>query len=84
MQTTDNATTRYEGSPTGQAFGQAPGAQALAPQSTLRRLQGDPPQRRGGVVRAVEDRHRRDEGIPRRAMAVRARPRRACANWSSS
>ena len=34
MQTTDNATTRYEGSPTGQAFGQAQGAQALAPQAT--------------------------------------------------
>ncbi|MFP3565767.1 ribonucleoside-diphosphate reductase subunit alpha [Paraburkholderia sp. SIMBA_030] len=34
MQTTDNVTTRYEGSPTGQAFGQAPGAQALAPQAT--------------------------------------------------
>src|SRR5579863_4807085 len=32
MQTTDNVTTRYEGSPTGQAFGQAQGAQALAPQ----------------------------------------------------
>ncbi len=35
MQTTDNVTTRYEGSPTGQAFGQAQGAQALAPQATL-------------------------------------------------
>ncbi|MFL9905159.1 ribonucleoside-diphosphate reductase subunit alpha [Paraburkholderia sp. RL17-337-BIB-A] len=34
MQTTDNVTTRYEGSPTGQAFGQAQGAQALAPQAT--------------------------------------------------
>ncbi len=34
MQTTDNATTRYEGSPAGQAFGQAQGAQALAPQVT--------------------------------------------------
>ncbi|RKT25102.1 ribonucleoside-diphosphate reductase class II [Paraburkholderia sp. RAU2J] len=34
MQTTDNVTTRYEGSPTGQAFGQAQGAQALAPQTT--------------------------------------------------
>ncbi|CAE6752854.1 ribonucleoside-diphosphate reductase subunit alpha [Paraburkholderia domus] len=34
MQTTDNATTRYEGSPTGQAFSQAQGAQALAPQVT--------------------------------------------------
>jgi ribonucleoside-diphosphate reductase alpha chain len=34
MQTTDNVTTRYEGSPTGQAFGQAQGAQALAPQVT--------------------------------------------------
>ncbi|CAD6558943.1 ribonucleoside-diphosphate reductase subunit alpha [Paraburkholderia metrosideri] len=34
MQTTDNATTRYEGSSTGQAFGQAQGAQALAPQAT--------------------------------------------------
>src|SRR6478736_4168978 len=35
MQTTDNVTTRYEGSPTGQAFGQAQGTQALAPQATL-------------------------------------------------
>lgn len=35
MQTTDNATTRYEGSSTGQAFGQPQGAQALAPQATL-------------------------------------------------
>ncbi|CAE6775023.1 ribonucleoside-diphosphate reductase subunit alpha [Paraburkholderia haematera] len=35
MQTTDNVTTRYEGSPTGQAFGQAQGAQALAPQATF-------------------------------------------------
>jgi ribonucleoside-diphosphate reductase alpha chain len=34
MQTTDNVTTRYEGSPTGQAFGQAQGAQGLAPQTT--------------------------------------------------
>ncbi|SMG57319.1 ribonucleoside-diphosphate reductase subunit alpha [Paraburkholderia susongensis] len=34
MQTTDNVTTRYEGSPTGQTFGQAQGAQALAPQAT--------------------------------------------------
>jgi ribonucleoside-diphosphate reductase alpha chain len=34
MQTTDNVTTRYEGSPTGQAFGQTQGAQALAPQTT--------------------------------------------------
>ncbi|MFL9884295.1 ribonucleoside-diphosphate reductase subunit alpha [Paraburkholderia agricolaris] len=34
MQTTDNATTRYEGSPTGQTFGQAQGAQPLAPQTT--------------------------------------------------
>jgi len=34
MQTTDNVTTRYEGSPTGQAFGQAQGTQALAPQAT--------------------------------------------------
>ncbi|CAB3783224.1 hypothetical protein LMG28614_01609 [Paraburkholderia ultramafica] len=34
MQTTDNVTTRYEGSPTGQAFGQAQGAQALASQTT--------------------------------------------------
>jgi ribonucleoside-diphosphate reductase alpha chain len=34
MQTTDNATTRYEGSSTGQAFDQAQGAQALAPQAT--------------------------------------------------
>jgi ribonucleoside-diphosphate reductase alpha chain len=34
MQTTDNVTTRYEGSPTGQAFGQAQGAQGLAPQAT--------------------------------------------------
>src|SRR6201996_3872203 len=34
MQTTDNVTTRYEGSLTGQAFGQAQGAQALAPQTT--------------------------------------------------
>jgi ribonucleoside-diphosphate reductase alpha chain len=34
MQTTDNVTTRYEGSPTGQNFGQAQGAQALAPQAT--------------------------------------------------
>src|SRR6059058_2780632 len=34
MQTTDNVTTRYEGSPAGQAFGQAQGAQALAPQAT--------------------------------------------------
>ncbi|HEX3382911.1 MAG TPA: ribonucleoside-diphosphate reductase subunit alpha [Paraburkholderia sp.] len=33
MQTTDNVTTRYEGSPTGQAFGQTQGAQALAPQA---------------------------------------------------
>ncbi|APA86587.1 ribonucleoside-diphosphate reductase subunit alpha [Paraburkholderia sprentiae WSM5005] len=33
MQTTDNVTTRYEGSPTGQAFGQAQGAQALAAQA---------------------------------------------------
>src|ERR1044072_6032559 len=33
MQTTDNVTTRYEGSPTGQAFGQAQGAQGLAPQA---------------------------------------------------
>jgi ribonucleoside-diphosphate reductase alpha chain len=35
MQTTDKVTTRYEGSPTGQAFGQAQGAQALAPQATF-------------------------------------------------
>jgi ribonucleoside-diphosphate reductase alpha chain len=35
MQTTDNVTTRYEGSPTGQAFGQAQGAQALAPQANF-------------------------------------------------
>ncbi|WP_144162694.1 ribonucleoside-diphosphate reductase subunit alpha [Paraburkholderia sp. BCC1885] len=35
MQTTDNVTTRYEGAPTGQAFGQAQGAQALAPQATF-------------------------------------------------
>ncbi|MFL9987059.1 ribonucleoside-diphosphate reductase subunit alpha [Paraburkholderia sediminicola] len=34
MQTTDNATTRYQGSPAGQAFGQTQGAQALAPQVT--------------------------------------------------
>jgi len=34
MQTTDNVTTRYEGSPTGQAFGQAQGAQGPAPQAT--------------------------------------------------
>ncbi|RKE34265.1 ribonucleoside-diphosphate reductase class II [Paraburkholderia sp. BL23I1N1] len=34
MQTTDNSTTRYEGSPTGQAFSQAQGAQPLAPQVT--------------------------------------------------
>ncbi|WP_454806520.1 ribonucleoside-diphosphate reductase subunit alpha [Paraburkholderia fungorum] len=34
MQTTDNATTRYEGSQTGQTFGQAQGAQPLAPQTT--------------------------------------------------
>ncbi|MEC5404785.1 ribonucleoside-diphosphate reductase subunit alpha [Paraburkholderia sp. MPAMCS5] len=34
MQTTDNVTTRYEGSPTGQSFGQAQGAQGLAPQAT--------------------------------------------------
>ncbi|MGF6567975.1 ribonucleoside-diphosphate reductase class II [Paraburkholderia fungorum] len=34
MQTTDNATTRYEGSSTGQAFGQAQDAQSLAPQAT--------------------------------------------------
>ncbi|CAE6822113.1 ribonucleoside-diphosphate reductase subunit alpha [Paraburkholderia nemoris] len=34
MQTTDNATTRYEGSPAGQTFGQTQGAQALAPQVT--------------------------------------------------
>ncbi|RZF29858.1 ribonucleoside-diphosphate reductase subunit alpha [Paraburkholderia sp. UYCP14C] len=33
MQTTDNVTTRYEGSPTGQAFGQTQGAQSLAPQA---------------------------------------------------
>ncbi|MBB5407378.1 ribonucleoside-diphosphate reductase alpha chain [Paraburkholderia sp. HC6.4b] len=33
MQTTDNVTTRYEGSPTGQAFGQTQGAQALAAQA---------------------------------------------------
>ncbi|MBB5466283.1 ribonucleoside-diphosphate reductase alpha chain [Paraburkholderia sp. Clong3] len=33
MQTTDNVTTRYEGSPTGQTFGQTQGAQALAPQA---------------------------------------------------
>ena len=36
MQTTDNVSTRYEGAPTGQTFGgQAPGAQALAPQATF-------------------------------------------------
>ena len=36
MQTTDNASTRYEGATTGQNFGgQAPGAQALAPQATF-------------------------------------------------
>jgi ribonucleoside-diphosphate reductase alpha chain len=35
MQTTDNVTTRYEGAPTGQPFGQALGAQALAPQATF-------------------------------------------------
>ncbi|MGF6756498.1 ribonucleoside-diphosphate reductase subunit alpha [Paraburkholderia sp. GAS42] len=36
MQTTDNVTTRYEGSPTGQPFGgQAQGGQALAPQATF-------------------------------------------------
>ncbi|MGA3247619.1 MAG: ribonucleoside-diphosphate reductase subunit alpha [Paraburkholderia sp.] len=35
MQTTDNVTTRYEGAPTGQTFGQALGAQALAPQATF-------------------------------------------------
>ncbi|WP_406867560.1 ribonucleoside-diphosphate reductase subunit alpha [Paraburkholderia fungorum] len=34
MQTTDNATTRYEGSQAGQTFGQAEGAQPLAPQTT--------------------------------------------------
>jgi ribonucleoside-diphosphate reductase alpha chain len=34
MQTTDNVTTRYEGASTGQTFGQAPGAQALASQTT--------------------------------------------------
>ncbi|MFL6644154.1 MAG: ribonucleoside-diphosphate reductase subunit alpha, partial [Paraburkholderia fungorum] len=34
MQTTDNATTRYEGSQAGQTFGQAQGAQPLAPQTT--------------------------------------------------
>ncbi|EDZ98598.1 ribonucleoside-diphosphate reductase, alpha subunit [Burkholderia sp. H160] len=34
MQTTDNVTTRYEGSPTGQAFGQSQGAQGLAPQAS--------------------------------------------------
>ena len=33
MQTTDNVTTRYEGSPTGQAFSQAQGAQ-VSPQAT--------------------------------------------------
>ncbi|CAG4917827.1 ribonucleoside-diphosphate reductase subunit alpha [Paraburkholderia gardini] len=36
MQTTDNVTTRYEGSPTGQPFGgQAQAGQALAPQATF-------------------------------------------------
>ena len=35
MQSTDNVTTRYEGASTGQAYGQAPGAQALAPQATF-------------------------------------------------
>jgi ribonucleoside-diphosphate reductase alpha chain len=36
MQTTDNASTRYEGATTGQNFGgQAPGAQVLAPQATF-------------------------------------------------
>ena len=36
MQTTDNASTRYEGATTGQNFGgQVPGAQALAPQATF-------------------------------------------------
>jgi len=36
MQTTDNASTRYEGATTGQNFGgQAPSAQALAPQATF-------------------------------------------------
>src|ERR1700722_6883673 len=34
MQTTDNVTTRYEGASTGQTFGQAPGVQTLAPQTT--------------------------------------------------
>ncbi|WP_233832167.1 ribonucleoside-diphosphate reductase subunit alpha [Paraburkholderia sp. ZP32-5] len=34
MQTTDNVTTRYEGSPTGHAFGQTQGTQALAPQAS--------------------------------------------------
>jgi ribonucleoside-diphosphate reductase alpha chain len=34
MQTTDNVTTRYEGASTGQNFGQAQPAQALAPQAT--------------------------------------------------
>ncbi|NYH23563.1 ribonucleoside-diphosphate reductase subunit alpha [Paraburkholderia bryophila] len=48
MQTTDNATTRYEGSPTGQAFGQAQGAQALAPQATLADYKVI--RRNGGVV----------------------------------
>ncbi|MGF6241382.1 ribonucleoside-diphosphate reductase alpha chain [Paraburkholderia sp. GAS38] len=35
MQTTDNVTTRYEGAPTGQTFGQAQGAQALASQTSF-------------------------------------------------
>ncbi|WP_144138506.1 ribonucleoside-diphosphate reductase subunit alpha [Paraburkholderia sp. BCC1884] len=48
MQTTDNVTTRYEGSPTGQAFGQAQGAQALAPQVTYADYKVI--RRNGGVV----------------------------------
>ena len=36
MQTTDNASTRYEGATAGQNFGgQVPGTQALAPQATF-------------------------------------------------
>ncbi|MGF6725806.1 ribonucleoside-diphosphate reductase alpha chain [Paraburkholderia sp. GAS41] len=48
MQTTDNATTRYEGAPTGQAFGQTTGAQALAPQTTYADYKVI--RRNGGVV----------------------------------
>ena len=51
--------------------------------SPLRAVQGDPPQRRGGRLRAVEDHHRDDQGVPRRQRRPGRGVARACATRST-